>query len=309
MGERPATAGGEQRWEDGGPVRQVAAQPPPSSASSVGLTMGDLVERTGVPAATLRTWESRYGAPRPTRLPSGHRRFAEDDVGLVAEIARLRASGLALPAAIAHATATGQPSNPSVFQALLSRHPSLHIQVLRKRTLLTLTRAIEDECCTRAERPLLFAGFQQESYYGQSKERWQELARTADTTFVFADFERHSASDARPVRLALPETAPLRREWVVVCDDAEHPACVVATERPGQHRVPDRDRRFEAVWSLDPAVVRDAARTCAGVAASLQPGVTAHLADRLAATPSPATAGLIHAHGLFARVLGYLDTV
>lgn len=28
-------------------------------------------------------------------------------------------------------------------------------------------------------------------YYRKSKERWQELARTADAAFVFADFDHH----------------------------------------------------------------------------------------------------------------------
>ncbi len=289
-------------------VSRNASRPPaPTSPPVPLLSISDLVDRTGVPAATLRTWESRYGTPRPTRLPSGHRRFTESDVALVADISRLRASGLALEVAIAHATASGEAPAPSVFQALLSRHSSLHPEVLHKRTLLTLTRAIEDECCTRAERPLLFGAFQHERYYRQSQERWQELGRTADAAFVFADFAGNSPPGERPVRLALPESAPLRREWVVVCDDAVHPACVVGTERPGQHRVSDAGRRFETVWSLDPKVVRDAARICAGVAVSLLPGAMTHLGDRLAGTPREAAADLVHAHGLFTRVIGYLD--
>ena len=272
-----------------------------------GLTISDLVERTGVPAPTLRTWEARYGAPRPTRLPSGHRRFAESDIELVVEILRLRASGLALPAAIAQANTPVDGPNLSLFQAVLSRHPTLHPQTLRKRTLLALTRAIEDECCTRAERPLLFAAFQRQGYYRQSKARWQELARTADAALVYADFDENSTLDERPVRLSLPEAAPLRREWLVVCDDARHPACVIATERPGQDRVLDSERQFEAIWSLDPKVVRDAARACAEVALSLNPKTATYVGDRLAEPAREATADLGHAQGLFTRVVGYLD--
>jgi DICT domain-containing protein len=274
-----------------------------------GLTIGDLVERTGVPAATLRTWESRYGAPRAARLPSGHRRFADSDVDLVVEISRLRSTGLALPTAIAHATKTAEAPADSLFHGLISRHPSLRIQVLRKRTLLALTRAVEQECCARAERPLLFAGFQRESYYVQSQERWTELARTADAAFVFADFRRPSLPDERPIRLSLPESAPLQREWLVVCDDARLPACVIGTELPGQSQVGDSERRFETVWSLDPTVVRDAARVCAGVAASLQPGAMANLGDRLAGIPREGSSDLARTHGLFSRLVGNLDTV
>ena len=262
-----------------------------------------------MPVATLRTWESRYGAPRPTRLRSGHRRFAESDVALVQEISRLRQSGLTLPIAIAHASKAGEAPQPSLFRALLSRHPGLHAQVLRKGSLLALTNAIEDECCAHAERPVLFAAFQQERHYRAAQERWEELARTAYATFVFADFPHHSAATERPIRLSLPEPDPLRREWLVVCDDAIHPACVVGVERPGQRRLKEVERRFETVWSVDPKVVREAARVCAGLADSLWPGVTSKLGERLAGTPPEASADLARAHGLFERVLGYLDSV
>ena len=33
------------------------------------LTIGDLADRTGVPPATLRSWEARHGFPVPVRHP------------------------------------------------------------------------------------------------------------------------------------------------------------------------------------------------------------------------------------------------
>jgi hypothetical protein len=74
-----------------------------------------------------------------------------------------------LQAAIGQATATAAGSEPSVFAGLRRRHPELVPQVLRKVTLLALTRAIEDECCARAERPVLFASFQREPFFRQSE--------------------------------------------------------------------------------------------------------------------------------------------
>ena len=44
------------------------------------LSIGALARATGVPVNTLRTWERRYGFPRSDRLPSGHRRYADDQV-------------------------------------------------------------------------------------------------------------------------------------------------------------------------------------------------------------------------------------
>ena len=48
-------------------------------------------------------WETRYGFPEPHRLPSGHRRYDEDQVELVKQVARDRESGLSMPAAIERA--------------------------------------------------------------------------------------------------------------------------------------------------------------------------------------------------------------
>ena len=69
-------------------------------ASNGELSTAQLAERTGVPAGTLRMWESRYEFPTPVRLPGGHRRYSDDDVEQIREVARLRAEGLSMIAAI-----------------------------------------------------------------------------------------------------------------------------------------------------------------------------------------------------------------
>lgn len=287
---------------------RTSGQSDRSSAPSPDLAIGDLAERTDIPVATLRTWESRYGVPRPTRLAGGHRRFVDSDVDLVREISRLRSTGLSMSAAVAAAATAGEMPEPSLFAALRRRHPGLQTRVLRKRTLLALTQAMEDEACSRADRPLLFAGFQQERWYRQSQARWVELARTADAAVVFADFPRHSAVNERPVRVALPGAAALRREWLLVCDDPHHAACLVGSEVPGQTRINDQDRRFETLWTLDPRVVRDAARVCARLAVSLKPQVQSRLGNRLVASLPEGSADLGRAEALFGRLVDRFDS-
>jgi DNA-binding transcriptional MerR regulator len=132
------------------------------------LTIGDLVERTGVGEGTLRMWERRHGFPAPERLPSGHRRYRATDAELVLQVLRERAAGLSLPAAIARAREAGDGAEPSVFAGLRRRRPELQPIRLRKPLMLALTRAIEDESCARAERALLFGAFQRERFYRQS---------------------------------------------------------------------------------------------------------------------------------------------
>lgn len=273
------------------------------------LTIGDLARRTGLTPAVLRMWETRHGFPRPHRLESGHRRYDEADVALVERVLRRRDAGIRLEVAISEAAASAAPTTPSVFAELRRRHPHLAPHTLRKSTLVALSWALEDECCARAQSPLLFGAFQEQRFYTASAPRWNELARVARSTIVFADFPRLADADVlrRPTRVPLSEDAPMRREWSLVCDAPDLPACVAAWELPGQTTVPDKDRLFEAMWTIEPRAVRDAARVCAKEA--LDAGVTqaGHLLYELADDPAPAVADPAGAAALFNRVVAYVD--
>ena len=271
------------------------------------LTISDLAERTGVPPATLRSWELRYGFPRPTRLAGGHRRYAERDVAAVLEVLRHRGTGLALEAAVRRTTSEPLQSR-SLYAELRRQHPELTPQPLSKRSLLALSHAIEDECCARAESPVLFGGFQRDTFLRESYARWVELARTARTAVVFADLS--VPREPRPgelVEVALPHEAPLNREWIVVCDAPDLPACMAAVERPGQDAVLDARRRFEAVWTVDPRAVRSASRVAAALADDYRPGWRSVELALLADEPPQASADLRRASDLLTRTMGYLD--
>ena len=245
------------------------------------LAIGELVGRTGVSEGTLRMWERRHGFPQPERLPSGHRRYREDDVELIRRVVRERDSGLSLAAAIARARDSAGQLDPSVFAGLRRRHPELAPLRLHKHQLLALSRAIEDESCARAERPLLFGSFQRERFYRQSERRWRDLARTAELTVVFADFERPRLTAREPMELPLGRSDPLSREWAVVCEAVGHAACLAGVELP--HR--ESARTFEVIWSVEPAVVRTGRDICSGLAAAAAPELAARLADRTDALP------------------------
>lgn len=291
-----------------------------------GLPIGELAQRAGVPAPTLRSWEGRYGFPRPQRLAGGHRRYDRGDIALIEEVLRLRALGMSLQAAIGAATTRTGEIERSVFASLRRRHPDLVSQTLRKTTLLALTRAIEDECCARAEQAALFACFQHPRYYRPSQGRWNELARTARVVVVFAGCdesepepepapwlglgpEREPApaqTGRAPVRISLPADAPLRREWSLVCEARDWHACVSGWEFPGQEHAGDAGRRFEVIWSVDPRVVRNAVTICAQLAESLSPGLSL-LGDLPSDPPPAASADLRRAAGLINRMTGYLE--
>lgn len=282
-----------------------SAQPP---AVGGDLTIGDLARRSGVSPAVLRMWESRHGFPVPRRLASGHRRYAETDVDLVRQVLRRKDAGIRLEVAIAEAAATTPPESPSVFAELRRRHPALAPHRLRKSTLIALSWAIEDECCAVAERPVLFGAFQRPEFYAPSAPRWHELARVARSAVVFADHWDGGAEDADgPVRAALGPRAPMRREWAVVCDAFDATACLSAWELPGQSTVPDRERVFEAVWTVDPVAVRDAARVAASVAADAGVLAAQPLLYELAESPAPRATAPTGVTALFNRVVAYVD--
>lgn len=284
----------------------------PPSAQPLGdadLSIGDLAERTGLSPAVLRMWESRHGFPVPHRLVSGHRRYGEADVDLVRQVLRRKAGGVRLEVAIAEAAATVPPDSPSVFAEVRRRHPALAVHRLRKSTLIGLSWAIEDECCAMADRPVLFGAFQRGDFYEPSAPRWTELARVARSAMVFADHWDDQADARGPVRVALPDSAPMRREWAVVCDAPDTTACLSAWELPGQSEVPDRHRVFEAVWTVDPVVVRDAARVAAGVAASAGVLAARPLLHELADAPAQGVVSAAHATALFNRAVAYVDRI
>ena len=95
------------------------------SDSDSGLTIRAMAERTGVAQGTLRMWETRYEFPVPQRLPSGHRRYSENQVDQVLQIARDREAGLTMKAAIERARRAARPAEDSIFAGLRRRRPDL----------------------------------------------------------------------------------------------------------------------------------------------------------------------------------------
>lgn len=58
------------------------------------LSIAAVARETGINAATLRKWESRYGFPKPIRTAGGARRYTDEDVSRLSDIKRLIESGL-----------------------------------------------------------------------------------------------------------------------------------------------------------------------------------------------------------------------
>jgi MerR family transcriptional regulator, light-induced transcriptional regulator len=250
-----------------------------ASAANPELSTAQLAARTGVPAGTLRMWESRYGFPAPARLPGGHRRYSEQDVAAVSDVVRLREQGLSLTAAVERTRRQELSPVNSVFAGLRRRRPEVAPSTLSKRIVLELTRAIEDEYCAHGAHGTLIACFQRERFYRIAQRRWIELARTASAAVVLADFAEVSQPPGAPSEVPIDLTHPLAREWTLIVDAPGAQACLAAWEQPSQAELPDAERRFEVLWSFEPDVVRAAGEVATELLWRLAPQVARRLPE------------------------------
>jgi MerR family transcriptional regulator, light-induced transcriptional regulator len=272
------------------------------------LAISDVAARTGIAAGTIRMWEQRYGFPVPSRTPAGYRRYSEADVDALRRIATLRRRGLSVGAAIERARESGTASGrPSIYAAVAAAGHDVRPQVLRKTTLIALSRAIEHEALAHAAAPVLFGAFQRERFYRRVEPRYQRLARLADAAIVFADFPAARAPDGGPVEVPIGGREALANEWAVIIDAPGYAACLIAWEHPAATPPPDGERRFEAIWTLDPRATRRAAQVAAALAKSAAPEhgepVEALLDDRPLAMEEPAPS----LTALTNRLVAYLE--
>jgi DICT domain-containing protein len=257
---------------------------------STDLAIKDVAERTGIAAGTIRMWEQRYGFPAPERTPSGYRRYTEDDVEALRKVLALRHRGLSVPAAISRAQDTGGPSDhPSIYAAVAAHDPGARARVLRKSTLVALSKAIEHEALALAAAPVVFGAFQQERFYRRVEKRYRRLAAHADAAAVFADFTggvRHPPGG--PVEIPIAGDDALGNEWAVIIDAPGYAACLLAWEQPGVTEPggpDDHARRFESIWTIDAEATRRAAQVAARLAGRADPALGERLEELLADRP------------------------
>jgi DICT domain-containing protein len=172
---------------------------------------------------------------------------------------------------------------------------------------MNMSHAIEDEFCARAEPGTLFASFQRERFYRLAERRWRDLARTAEVAVAFADFPRRRRPRGAPIEVPVDRTNPAAREWSLICDGEGFAACLAGWELPGQEGVPDMARRFEALWSVEADVVRDASKVAIGLISRVAPELLDRVPERLTAEAAPSSEDVRTLMSLTNRMLGYSE--
>jgi DICT domain-containing protein/predicted DNA-binding transcriptional regulator AlpA len=274
---------------------------------AAGLSIAEVAARTGLAPATVRMWEQRHGFPRPERTGSGYRRYCAEDVETLRRAQAYRRLGLSVAAAIERAREAGGASDhPSLYAAVAAGDPGVRPHVLRKSTLIALSRAIEHETLGHAAAPVLFAAFQREAFYRDVERRYGRLACHADAAAVFADFAAPGDPPGGPLEVPIAADDAMANEWAVVVDAPGYAACLVAWEQPDAGGR-DGERRFEAIWTVDPAATRRAAEAAARMVARADAAHGRRLQQLLAGRPlaidqpAPALTALAN------RAVAYLD--
>ena len=75
-------------------------------------SMAAVSRRTGIGQHTLRAWERRFGVPKPLRLPSGHRRYTDEQIEHLGLVVQALALG--------HRAGDVVPLSPQRLQSLVN---------------------------------------------------------------------------------------------------------------------------------------------------------------------------------------------
>ncbi|BDP40777.1 HTH-type transcriptional repressor CarH [Deinococcus aetherius] len=105
-----------------------SSTPPGTATDTTAMfTASEVESRVGVPAATLRQWERRYGFPSPARSASGYRLYSPHDLALIEVMqSHLRAgvpAGRAAQLTLASAGPEGAAGEPVVRESTASHLP------------------------------------------------------------------------------------------------------------------------------------------------------------------------------------------
>jgi methanogenic corrinoid protein MtbC1 len=114
-----------------------------------------VVQRTGVPADTIRAWERRYGVPQPQRTPGNQRLYSERDIAIVTWLRDQTREGLTISQAVsllrsetAESAATGSAAIPDHDQLQMygpySRYVTALVDALVRFEGLAADRIVEE---------------------------------------------------------------------------------------------------------------------------------------------------------------------
>lgn len=176
-----------------------------------------VAEMTGVPAATLRAWERRYGIPAPERSNSSYRLFSDHDVAAIRRLKELCDDGMSPAEAARLVVRVGEASNTPVDSDPYGR---------ARETILAAIEDFDPVSVERAVRSAMFLGSASTVYQRVIAPTMRTVGdRWHDGSFSVA--QEHMASEALGAvardMLRLLDPAPAAPEAILACfADEDH---------------------------------------------------------------------------------------
>ena len=129
----------------------------------------------------------------------------------------------------------------------------------RKRTLLAMSRHLEEQACNSTDTPMVLTALQDGRHFGPAtRDRYALLAARCPLVAVFGS--NLVANDPPAVRtVELPAGDPLSAQWVVLTLGPHTAAALIARERRGGPTLVEDDRLFDFVVTHDRTVITAAA--------------------------------------------------
>ena len=212
----------------------------------------------------------------PAALPSGYRAYAVEDVELLRRaVPTASAACRSRPRSSARSESAGVTDRPSIFGALIALRAPARDRSAGQAGAAGAQPRIEDETLAHAAAPLCFGAFQSERFYrGSSTATGAWPSRP--TRPSCSPTSRGAPGAGAPAEIPVE---PRRRDQQRVGRGGRRtrlrrlPAGLGAPEPRHDRAGPDEgERRFEALWTIDPEAVRRASLAAARLAGRADEG-------------------------------------
>jgi signal transduction histidine kinase/CheY-like chemotaxis protein len=180
------------------------------------------------------------------------------------------------------------PTPLSLFNLLIAElGEQLHPIQATKATLVDVSHILEDLVISERIPAMIFTGFQESSHWREETARYRELAGVAHQICIFAGGQLPVEQDQRQIHVRLHGPDPLRQEWFLLVLTESFAAvlcgrdCLIAVPS-------ESDRRFDTLWTFEPALITRTLELLRAVVARERPDRLADLDAAMARFPPPA---------------------
>ncbi|MEO8397397.1 MAG: DICT sensory domain-containing protein, partial [Chloroflexota bacterium] len=123
-----------------------------------------------------------------------------------------------------------------------------------RRTMSMISFEIENATLIDGAKSRIFAGFQYMSKFVPQAKRYQKLAATAESVYVFGVHDIQPPMIPNINYIPLASTDRLASEWFVIAHSTTY-SSALATEELSRFSDPDSQRQFKGIWTFDMAIV------------------------------------------------------